>query len=191
MVPPNRSMEPSGYIRLAINTFNMTDTTTPPIDIRTRPTFLTVLCILSFLGCGLGLYGGISDLLSNKNQEALEEATQRIDEAKAQMGDDAASGFAGNMMDAAIEMAQKAAEHAKEIGLSKIVLALIEALGVLLMWNLRKSGFWLYVLSMLGGLAVPLIFLGTNLASILSIGVAGLIGIVFVVLYAMNLKHMH
>lgn len=168
----------------------MTDTLTPPTITRKRPTFLTVLCILSFIGSAWGLIDGITDLMSNGNAEALSEATQRIDEAKAQMGDDAASGFAGNMMDAAMDVAQKAVEHAKEIGLSKIVLALIEALGVLLMWNLRKPGFLLYVLSIIGGLAVPLIFLGTNLLSLLSVGFMGVIGIVFVILYGLNLKHM-
>ena len=121
----------------------------------------------------------------------MTEMTSKMDEAKSQLGDDAASGFAGDMMDAAADMAAKAAANARNISISNIVLALLSLFGVWQMWNLRKSGFWMYTLATIGGLCVPLIFLGTNLLAIMSVGVAGLIGVVFIILYGVNLKHMH
>ncbi len=168
----------------------MTDATTFPAEPRKRPTFLTVLCILSFVGCAWGFYQGAKSLFGGADAEALAEAQSKVEEAKAQMGDDAASGFAGDMMDAAMDVAQKAAENAKPMGMAGILLAVIEALGVWLMWNLRKIGFGLYVLSIVGELAVPLIFLGTNMVSLLTVGFSGLFGVLFIILYGVNLKHM-
>ena len=155
-----------------------------------RPTFLTVLCILSFIGGAWGIIGGVMNMSAGAGTEALSEMSTQMEEAKAQMGDDAASGVAGSMMDAAADVAMKAAANAKQIGISNIVLAIISLLGVWMMWNLKKNGFYLYTLATIGGLLVPLIFLGVNLVSILSVGVGGLIGVVFIILYGMNLKHM-
>ncbi|MBS1581176.1 MAG: hypothetical protein JST66_03150 [Bacteroidetes bacterium] len=156
----------------------------------TRPTLLTVICILSFIAGAWGVIGGIINLTSGGDQQALVEAQQRMEEAKAQMGDQA-NGMMGGMMDSAMEIAQKAAENAKPIGISNIVLSLISLLGVWRMWNLRKSGFWLYVLAAIGGLLVPLVFLGGSMMALFSVGFAGLISILFIILYAVNLKYMH
>lgn len=156
----------------------------------TRPTLLTVICILSFIAGAWGVIGGIINLASSSDQQALIEAQQRMEEAKAQMGDQA-NGMMGGMMDSAMEMTQKAAENAKPIGISNIVLSLISLLGVWQMWNLRKSGFWLYLLAAVGGLLVPLVFLGGSMVALFSVGFAGLISILFIILYAVNLKYMH
>lgn len=155
-----------------------------------RPTFLTVLCILSFIGGAWGVIGGITNMAAGPASEAVAEMNAGLEEAQADLGDDAASQMAGDMIDAAGELATKAAENARSIGISNIVLSLLSLFGVWMMWNLKKTGFYLYTLATIGGLAVPLIFLGVNLLSILSVGVGGLIGVVFIILYGMNLKHM-
>ena len=43
----------------------------------------------------------------------------------------------------------------------------------------------------MGGLAVPLVFLGGGLMTIISLSIGGFISVVFIALYAVNLKHMH
>jgi hypothetical protein len=59
------------------------------------------------------------------------------------------------------------------------------------MWNLKKNGFWIYVVAAVGGLVVPMVFLGGGLLTALGVGFMGLISVVFIILYAVNLKHMH
>ena len=59
-----------------------------------------------------------------------------------------------------------------------------------MMWNLRKMGFWLYVLASVASLIMPIVFLGGGLMTFLSVGFMGVIAIIFIVLYAVNLKHM-
>ena len=155
-----------------------------------RPTFLTVLCILSFIGGAWGIIGGVMNMSAGAGTEALSEMSTQMEEAKAQMGDDAASGVAGSMMDAAADVAMKAAANAKQIGISNIVLAIISLLGVWMMWNLKKNGFYLYTIAWTGGCSSFADKVQCVCQSILSVGVGGLIGVVFIILYGMNLKHM-
>ena len=154
-----------------------------------RPTLLTVICILSFIAGLWGIYGGVTNLTTDQTA-VLAQAQQKMEEAKAQLGDKA-DGMAGRMMDSAMDIAQKGAENAKPIGISGIILSLISLFGVWQMWNLKKSGFWLYLLAAIGGLVVPLIFLGGGWMAIASVGFVGLISLVFIILYAVNLKYMH
>lgn len=154
-----------------------------------RPTMLTVICILSFIMGAWGIWGGIQNLTMDK-EASRAEAEAKLADAKAQMGDNA-TGLAARMMDSAMEITEKSIDNAMPIGVCDLVLSLISVLGVWMMWNLRKSGFWLYLLATIGGLVVPLVFLGGGMLALLSVGFMGLISIVFVILYAVNLKYMH
>jgi hypothetical protein len=154
-----------------------------------RPTLLTVLCVLSFLGAALGIFGGLKNVLSGGDSAELAEAQAKLEEARGQMGDEAA-GMMGGMMDGAMEMAQKTAENARPMGIANVLLALISLFGVWKMWNLQKQGFWFYLVATIGGLIVPLVFLGANMVALMTVGAVGFISLVFVVLYATQLKHM-
>ena len=170
------------------NRMNDTNTATmgaPPA----RPTLLTVICILSFIAGIWGIYGGIKGLTTDQTA-AMAVQQQKMEEARAQLGDKA-DGIAGRMLDSSMAIAQKAADNAKPIGICDIIISLISLLGVWMMWNLKKSGFWLYLLAAIGGLVVPLVYLGGGLVAIASVGLGGLVTLVFIILYAVNLKYMH
>ena len=163
----------------------MEPTTTTP----QRPTFLTVLCILSFLAGIWGVYGGIQSSFTDKPQRDLEEARIEMEEAMDQMGE--ATGMVANMMESAIALAEKSAENAKPLGYVALATSLLSLLGVWLMWNLRRMGFGIYVVASLLGLLVPFAFLGFDLMTFIGLGVGGFITVLFIILYAVNLKHMH
>ncbi len=154
-----------------------------------RPTLLTVLCILSFLAGAWGLIDGGRNAFTNKPQEDYAEAKVKMEETMEQLGDDA-SGMVRTMMDSAMEMAEKAVEHAKPLGFAGMILSAISLLGVWMMWNLKRNGFWLYVAASLGALVVPIYFLGGSMTALLSVAFMGFITLIFIVLYAVNLKHM-
>ncbi len=154
-----------------------------------RPTLLTVLCILSFIAGAYGLFDGARNAFTNKPQEDLTEAKVKMEETMEQLGDDA-SGMVKNMMDSAMDMAEKAVEHAKPMGYASIALSALSLLGVWMMWNLKRNGFWMYLAAAIAGLMVPIYFLGGSLTAILSVGFMGLITLIFIILYAVNLKHM-
>ena len=154
-----------------------------------RPTLLTVICIISFIMGAWGVISGIQGVTSDQTQ-VLQEARQKMEEAKAQLGDQA-DGMAGRMMDSAMEITEKSAENARPMGIAGIIIALISLFGVWQMWNLKKSGFWLYLLATVAGLAVPLVYLGGSMMAVASVGLVGFFSLVFIILYAVNLKYMH
>lgn len=154
-----------------------------------RPTFLTVLCILSFIGGALGIFNGITTLMTPPLDQAMSELQAEMDKASAELGDQSA--MVSNMMDGAMEIARKTAENAMPLGLAAIVLSALSLFGVWKMWNLQKQGFTIYTLASILGLITPLVFLGFSMLSIMSLGVGGFFSVLFIILYALNLKHMH
>jgi hypothetical protein len=155
-----------------------------------RPTLLTVICILSFIAGVWGLWGCIQSAFTDAPQREFEEAKVAMDEAMAQVGDQG-NEMVTKMMDSAMVMAEKSVEKAVPMGYTNIALSLLSLVGVWLMWNLKKNGFWIYVVAAVGGLVVPMVFLGGGLLTALGVGFMGLISVVFIILYAVNLKHMH
>lgn len=140
----------------------------------TRPAFLKVLCILTWVGSGIGL---ISGLLAIIGASASESALRGL-------GDANLNGAMENM-----EMIQYA-------GLACTVLCII---GSVMMWQLKKAGFFIYVIGEVAPLVLSFVLLG-SLASAsgpVTGGIAAAAGIIgaifpaaFVIMYGLNLKHM-
>jgi hypothetical protein len=59
-----------------------------------------------------------------------------------------------------------------------------------MMWNLKRTGYWIYIVASVVGLILPFVFLGFSTLSLLSLGFGAFITILFIVLYGLNLKHM-
>jgi hypothetical protein len=130
----------------------------------TRPVFLTVLCILSFIAAGIGVLGilalialvGVASSVSNEFGEAMSAASTT-------------SG--GGLLYANIAVS---------------ILALIVSLiGVIKMWKLQKSGFMLYTIATIASLVMGIVYSGIAL-SIPSIVISG----AFIVMYGLNVKHL-
>lgn len=170
----------------APSTMNDPYTTSAP----QRPTLLTILCILSFLFIIWGVWSGVQSAFTDKPQRDLVQTRENAEKTMASVEGPGAE-LAGKMMEQTIAMAEKGVENAKPIGYSNIIISLLSLLGVWWMWNLKKNGFWLYTLATVAGLITPFVFLGGGMLMMLGVGFMGLISLVFVVLYGINLKHMH
>jgi hypothetical protein len=137
----------------------------------TRPTFLTVLCILTWIGSGLGLISGIIGILG----------------ASALEGIDTGNGTLNASM-----------ENAKMIQYASLVCIILCIIGSVMMWQMKKTGFYLYLVGELAPLALSFLMLGSiGAASGLGGGVmaaagaiAAIFPIAFVIMYGLNLKHM-
>jgi len=145
-----------------------------------RPTFLTVLCVLSFIGNGLGLFQGAMGLLMVGIWSQMFKALNRSSKGMGQ---------------AQVEV-ENVFNSITWFSLMFIVASVLCLIGAILMWKLKKSGFVLYVL----GQCLPVIgtlFLFGFMFSGPAVGFGVLISIfstifpiAFVIMYGLNLKHL-
>ena len=146
-----------------------------------RPTFLTVLCILSFVGIGFSLIGGImayfsystmanaGDMYGGMNGEGAEEMGQAMNAMADAMGMDYG-----------------------KMALNSLVVALLNIpilIGVLMMWKQKKMGYFVYSAFELIQCVMPFVIIG-GIAGNISGVLYAIVAIVFITLYGLNLKHM-
>lgn len=157
-----------------------------------RPTFLTVLCILTFIGSAWGIVSGVTSVMSAK-------ATGKVvDAAKEDMGtltdsltattNTASAEVATEMLNTMVGSINE--DTIRNNGIASIIACVLTLLGAFLMWQLRKMGFWVYVLGVLISIVAPIMIYGGNLMGALSAIGIGFFGIIFIILYAINRKHL-
>jgi hypothetical protein len=155
--------------------FNNTLTNQTEGDVQ-RPAFLKVLCILSFVMCGLWiivfLFGWLISM--NINSEAISQVWEKILAEEPRLAD----------VDPMAFMAE-----VSKVCLFFLLANIVSLVGVMLMWRMNKMGFFIYV-------AAELVtnFINFNVEipneqkSYMGLIFYLIIDIAFFVLYAMNLK---
>lgn len=135
-------------------------------DVLKRPTFLTVLCILSFISGGLGsLSALITPIFSDIMIEFLKNSPN----------------YDETLMEETIMLLRAGLGYY----LITFVFAMCSLVGVFFMWKLKKIGFHFYALSNLGLLFAPMLMFD------MAISWAGIfLTASFILLYAVNLKFM-
>jgi len=114
-----------------------------------RTTFLTVLCILTFIGSGLAVLLNLLGLLGIGALNSI--------------------------------LATYGGQASDTSGLNSLLMVIFNAAslyGAIMMWNLKKVGFYLYVVAQ--ALMVAFVFTWGGL----------FFAVLFVVLYALNFKHL-
>lgn len=145
-----------------------------------RPVFLQVLCILTFIGAGLGILGAVINIFT----------IGQMEETMTSMND-----IMGDFDDSFSNMYR----WQKISYVLNLVGSLMCLAGALIMWRLRKYGYYIYVF----GQVLPLVGAFMTFNSLTGIG-SGLFGgfgvimmvftavfpIAFIIMYGLNLKHM-
>lgn len=140
----------------------MEQTTTSTAEAGKRPTFLTVLCILSFIFSGLGIIMLIIGILG---MGALQTAANMAESAG---GTITSTGPSMGMLWMNIIVG--------------LVCAVAGLFGVIQMWKLKKTGFFIYTGSTVISIIAGIVATGFSFFSVLPL--------LFVVLYGLNLKHL-
>ncbi len=159
------------------NNILMENQTTP--EAPKRPQFITVLCILTFIGCALAFFGAIWGYFSIKASAAMLE----------NMG--SAEGDSFGMMSGIQETMIKAVENAVPNMIIGILCSLLCLYGALQMWKLKKMGFFIYAVGEITPVIAAFFLGGGGLIGGAGAVVGLLFAIVWIVLYAVNLKHMN
>jgi len=153
-----------------------------------RPTFLTVLCFLTFMSAVSGLWSQSERLwnpgvMADKTRETFETVRENV-EANANGAD---TKVMQEMFSSVIENTTT-----ETITISAIIMLVFESISLFaayLMYNLEKKGFYLY----LGGIAIaffaPIILIGGWLGFITAAS-SVFLSIFMAIFYAVNLKHL-
>ena len=157
----------------------------------TRPTLLTILCILSFIGLGLGIFNGLSGILfgtaSNSFQPFIEEAYEEaLHEMDMEDLPESAENFVINLFDVLL----KAIENISLISLLSVLAHGLALAGVIMMWNMSRRGFYIYTAGKAIYLLIPFTILGFNIITALFLISSGFFITIFIILYAINLKYL-
>ena len=157
-----------------------------------RPVFLKVLCMLTFIGSG---YGIINNTVLYFKADTISKV---FVDTKAKMNEDLAKkNNAGKpekvllvttIMNNASVMSTP--QNIRKSAIGNCIVSAICLLGAVLMWNLRRVGFYIYTFGTIISIILPFYLFGSNFLTNLSAGFLGFIGILFVIFYAMNIKSM-
>ena len=155
---------------------------------KTRPTLLTVIGILSFIGLGYRILTGLINAALGTATSSFAPFLSDVFENEADLSDvpESLQGFIIGIFDAVTKLLA----NVTGIYLTIVLLAVIALLGVILMWQLKKTGFYIYTAARSLIAFVPFIFIGYNIVSLLWFVSSIVFGILFIILYSLNLKEM-
>lgn len=154
-----------------------------------RPVFLTVICILSFIGLGLQIlnnvklfiFGQLGPSFYNLMQDRFEESMNQVHSNNP---------LVTSFLEKIFESILKLIDNAPLLATISIISSVVALAGVILMWKQIRSGFYIYSVIKIVGVFVPMIFIGINFVSLFIVFVGLFIAAIFITLYALNLKAM-
>ena len=147
-----------------------------------RPTFLTVLCILTFIGSGWGL-------ISNLFQLAMftpERLVAQIQQITTMAGAEAQPSWVSSLMTSSLEVLQTTIMHGKAIYSLAALCSVVSLIGAFMMYKLKRNGFYLYVIAQIGQLFILPVYSGWNSVVLISMAMSGFLALVFIILYGLN-----
>ena len=163
---------------------------------RLRPTLLTVLCILTFVGSSWLIITNVwSYSTASKSAKMFSEvmrregaSTRQSDTVIQKKKKDNHSMFGEKMMVSVSKIMTE--QNIRKNAIGAIISGLFTLVGAILMWRLRRNGFYFYVAGVIIGLIVPFYLFGNNLIAIGMSVFSGFFGLVFIALYALNFKNL-
>ena len=148
-----------------------------------RPMFLTALCVLTFIGSIAGIF------VNSKGYINAEAEVQKIasGKAKTQLRNLFSSAKAN---DEPVRISNLNIENYRKYSIGCIASYILCLVGTILMYKLKRTGFYSFTLGTFFNLITHFLLFGDNFGSMgLSI-LAALSGFVFVILFGFYLKYM-
>ena len=155
-------------------------------ETKERPDFLTVLIILTWIAvAGSVLSSAYSIANSGSAAEQMELSMVAFDE----FPDD--NEFVNSYIEDTKEFSKAAVNQLVPINLTNLIFYLIEGFAALLMFNLKKIGFWVYILCQFGFLSVYFIFYPSdNIMTTIMLSIGIITSSIFSILYGVNAKYL-
>lgn len=152
-----------------------------------RPTFLTILCMLTFLWNAYKFYGAIPSVFTPEKVAASKEQANEMmmDMMSKYLSDKDLDEVEKNQQEMDKVFSEK---NLIASGVISIISSVLLILGGIWMWGLRKKGFYVYIAGNAMGVLAPIFLIGGPIGW--SIGIASLVNAaLFTGLYSMHLKY--
>jgi hypothetical protein len=154
-----------------------------------RPDLLTVICIISFVGLGLKIVNGLKLFIFGQFGTSYYNIMQdRFEESMSQIH--STNPIITTILEKIFESVLKLVDIAPLLATISIISCVIALAGVIMMWKLMKTGFYIYSTIKIIGIFLPMVFIGINLVSLLLAFGSLFTSAIFITLYALNLKAM-
>ena len=148
-----------------------------------RSQFLTLLCILTFLSCAWGL----ADAVVSFSQTSAVSETPYVGRPRTDKSEDNEPKKYFEDRSSGDVPLPGDPEQIRSLAIAQFVYSLITGIGAVLMFRLRRIGFWVYVAGVAAGLVLPVILVGV---SALNTSFGAFFSVLFVGLYWISLKEM-
>ena len=146
------------------------------------PQMLNVLTILTFIGSGFSLLTNIWSFTTLAQTQETFELSRAM---QSDMGEELDNPFANNIMEGTIIML----ENGPTLYTVGIIVCILGIIGALQMRKLKKTGFFIYSTANFLGIVIPLAIVGLGLMGSIILA-SSIFTILFIILYAVNLKHL-
>jgi hypothetical protein len=151
-----------------------------------RSDFLTVICILSYIGLGWRIFKGLVSLsigpLFKELNPFFESTWESMDNIEGMPF--------GNFVKNTFMLGQKAITSITPFGLLTVLFSGFALGGVIMMWNLNKNGFYIYMVFRILIVLIPVIVLGLNLFTLIGVIFSGVFASLFIIMYYQHLESM-
>lgn len=149
-----------------------------------RSQFLTLLCILTFLSCAWGLVDAVvsftqTDAVSESIRDNRSKSITDQEKTTKKYFEDRTTDDVPDSSDPV---------QIRSLAVAQFLYALVTLIGAILMFRLRRIGFWVYVGGVVIGLVLPVFLAGFGAINT-SFGV--FFSLLFVIMYWNTLKKMH
>ena len=158
-----------------------------------RPSFLTWLCILTFIGSSWAIISCIWSYTTAAKTSTMFSQSVELKKDSVLPKDTVAvnnhAAFEGNIKASFSKILKEG--NIRKTAIGGFIAALLTLIGALFMWRLKKQGFYIYILGVVFGILVPFYIFGNDLIAVGATSFANFFGLVFIALYALNLKSMN
>lgn len=161
-----------------------------------RPTFLTVLCILTFIGSGWAIISSawayttahkMVNMINHNLHENNSDSLSRKDSVNLERGRNNKDREFGEKIGMSMKSIMTV-DNIQKRSIGDIIAALFTLGGAILMWFQKRKGFYLYVAGIIISIALPLYLYGGNLIAVGITSFSAFFGLLFIALYAVNWK---
>jgi uncharacterized integral membrane protein len=143
------------------------------------PDMLNVLTILTFIGSGISIITSFWDYF--KGCDRINETIEAINK----VGEDSTM---GKFMKSTLDIAYKSCEMKLPILIMGLVCAILCIVGAIMMRNLNKKGYFVYLIGEIVAPLAMMVLVGMNMGIIAVISI--FFPVLFLILYGTQLKHM-